>query len=69
MDEQLIEFIHQGKECFFAHLRTEGGIAGKVGKQHGDQLALARQAPPVGQDFVGQVRREVALELIEPVVK
>ena len=69
MDEQLIEFVHQGKERLFAHLRTEGGIAGNVGKQHRHQLALTRQAPPVGQNFVGQMGGEIALQLIQSLVK
>jgi hypothetical protein len=69
MDKQFIEFVHQGKERLFAHLRTEGSIAGNVGKQHGDQLALARQASPIGQDFVGQMGGEIALQLIQSLVK
>jgi hypothetical protein len=68
MDEPFVEFIHQGKEGFFAQLRTQGGIASNVGKQYGDQLALAGQPAPAGQDLVGQVGREIALELIESLV-
>jgi hypothetical protein len=69
VDQQLIEFIHEGKQPFLAHLCAQGRVANQVGKQHRHQLALACQSSAIGQDFVGQVRREVALEVIEFVVE
>jgi len=69
VDKQFIEFIHEGKQPFLTHLCTQGRVANQVGKQHRHQLALTSQPPAIGQDFIGQVRREVALEVIELLVE
>jgi hypothetical protein len=69
VNEQLIEFIHEGKQPFLTHLCAQGRVADQISKQHRHQLALAGQPPAIGQDFVGQVCREVALEVIELVVE
>jgi hypothetical protein len=53
VDQQLVEFIREGKQPFLAHLCAEGRVANEVGKQHRHQLALTRQSPTIGQDFVG----------------
>ena len=63
-----IQVVHQGEEGLFAQFRTEAGIADNIGKQDGDQLALTGQATAVGEDFVGQMGGEIALELVQPVV-
>jgi hypothetical protein len=55
---------HQGEEGLFAQFHTEAAIAGNIDKQDGDQLALTCQATAVGEDFVGQMGGEVALELV-----
>jgi hypothetical protein len=69
VDEQFIQVIHEGKERLLPELLTQGRIARHIREQHRYQLALTRQSPAIGQDFVGQVRREVALEVIELVVE
>jgi hypothetical protein len=69
VDEQLIDLIHEGKQPFLTRLRAQGRVADQIGKQHCHQLALTGQPPATGQDFVGQVRREIALEMIKFVIE
>ena len=54
---------------FLAQLLAQGAIAGHVREQHGDKLALAGQTTSRSEDFVAEVGRQVALELIEPVIE
>jgi len=65
MDERLVEFIHDGKKVFLPELLTQDGIADEIGKQHGDELALAFQPAPIGEDFFGQVLGYIALQLLK----
>jgi hypothetical protein len=69
VDEEFVQLIHEGKQPFLTHLCAQSSVTYQVSEQYRHQLALTRQSPTICQDFVGQVRREVALQVIELVVK
>jgi hypothetical protein len=65
MNQELEEAVHDAEKRFLAEPLAQLRVAGDVGKEDGHDLALAFETAASSEDSMGEVSRQVPLQLVQ----